>query len=338
MKCKKCNSDLRDGINFCTICGSKNTYEIKSETNRDFGLKKGLKIFLWVFFFPIMILCFVWNQKKISKKFRILIIILILLFYFVMGLVQKNEQNMINETVILTCYGEETLEIIKEINLFDELRNIESENQSCNSLEIEYGYDYEVEILMDENILQSIKIFDDDIYYYIYNLDKSYDIYDVETLEVVEYANSSLKAERENIESSQAEDETSSSSENTEEKITIEKTIIYDYEISIEELKDYYFDNGEGEGNKKYFGSSVKTTGYFMYYESGWGYKIVYLSNEAGSSKYKIACTSFIDDSYDVFIGLEQGDKVVFSGIVDELINEYSVYGILSFDDCEILN
>lgn len=139
--------------------------------------------------------------------------------------------------------------------------------------------------------------------------------------------------------SSQIQDQEINATDNVKEESTNEDVIIpinYDLEIEIQQLTEYYYDNGYKQGNLTYFGKKVKTAATFNSSDNKWP-KSIYMDTPSGSH-YRIACNSFKEDSFKKMSSKSVGEDISFIGKVDELISADNYKsGILTFEDCEIL-
>ena len=115
----------------------------------------------------------------------------------------------------------------------------------------------------------------------------------------------------------------------------------YDIEEDPKQVFDYYYNYGYAAGNKKYSGKTIKITAIMNYAESGWLYKLVYMK-PTFQSRFSYSCGSYINNSYEKMSNKSKGDEVVFIGRIDEIVSRDGGFapehGILSLDDCNILN
>ncbi len=102
----------------------------------------------------------------------------------------------------------------------------------------------------------------------------------------------------------------------------------YDIEVSAKTLSKVYYNN-ELDGNKKYFGKRIKTTGKFTSAEKGrlTGWNVVLVTGE----RYDYYCSTFADGEEKHFSEYNRGETLIIYAKVDELIGGY-----LNLKNCDL--
>ncbi len=98
-KCNNCGTIVKDNLSFCQQCGTvmpSRHISTTSINNSNQGTKKNLgclKIFLWLFFLPIMIIITIVKSKRLSKKGKTIILTVISIFYIIIALTGNTEKS-----------------------------------------------------------------------------------------------------------------------------------------------------------------------------------------------------------------------------------------------------
>lgn len=189
MKCGNCGNNYNKKDKFCENCGNKLNEKKKKKSIV-------LKVILWFFFLPIMLCIYVWKNEKIKKIYKIPIIICILVITYIYGEISTKEYEQLVKDTVNRCYPKEIYSKLDEACGVENLRGNFESDMECTELKLEDNSYNDLIINEEDGKLLSIKIKDGKEYKYIYNVDKSYDIYDCKTLEIKEKADEALKNER----------------------------------------------------------------------------------------------------------------------------------------------
>ena len=102
----------------------------------------------------------------------------------------------------------------------------------------------------------------------------------------------------------------------------------YDIEVDAKTLSKVYYNN-KLDGNKKYFGKRIKTTGKFTSAEKGklTGWNVVLVTGE----RYDFYCSTFADGEEKHFSEYNRGETLIVYAQVDELIGGY-----LNLKNCDL--
>lgn len=187
--CSNCGKELNNGK--CDKCGNKK--ELIQENKNS----KVIKILLWIFLFPIMLCVFIWKTDKINKKYKIPAIIGIIILTIIIGIISTANENKLKEKLIKNCYSEEVYNKIDETFGISNINGSFEENQKCENLIIKDAQYNEISIKEQNGKLVAILVKDGKMNKCVYAIDKSYDIYDSNTLELKQSADETLKKTRE---------------------------------------------------------------------------------------------------------------------------------------------
>ena len=99
-------------------------------------------------------------------------------------------------------------------------------------------------------------------------------------------------------------------------------------EVDAKTISNVYYNN-KLDGNKKYFGKRIKSSGKFTSADkdSITGWSVILDTGE----RYDYYCTSFVDGEERAFSNYNRGQKLIVYGEVDELIGSY-----LRLKDCDL--
>lgn len=187
----------KKNCNFCEDCGNKLSNGINTNKFNKNNNEKTIKIILWIFLFPIMLCIYIWKNERINQKYKIPIIIGIIIIAIVFVTISSASEEQLIKDTINKCYSEETYNKLDELYGIVNLDGNFESDMECSNLKLKDTDYNEIVITEKEEKLLSIQIKDGQEYKYIYNVDKSYDVYDHKTLEIKEKADEKLKAERE---------------------------------------------------------------------------------------------------------------------------------------------
>lgn len=167
------------------------TPEVKVKSN-----KKTWLILAWIFLFPFMATYYIVKSEKLDKKKKIIIISVMWILFLIIGATSSATENADLKNKIIECYSEETYEELNKIYTIENLNGIYS-TSTCSNIKMKDENNKEIKIsLNSEGKLEYIKVEDK----YLYNVDKSYDIYEKDLKTIKEPADETLKLEREKLE------------------------------------------------------------------------------------------------------------------------------------------
>lgn len=124
------------------------------------------------------------------------------------------------------------------------------------------------------------------------------------------------------------EDSKKEAEELEKESERIKELSKYDIEVDAKTLSKVYYNN-ELDGNKKYFGKRIKTTGKFTSAEHGklTGWNVVLVTGE----RYDYYCSTFVEGEEKHFSEYNRGETLIVYAKVDELVGGY-----LRLKDCDL--
>ena len=100
--CSSCGTEVKEGISFCQRCGNiigaqqRGARPSVEQQQKKIGC---LTIFLWIFFFPIMIIMFVAKSQKLSKKSKVATIVALSVVFLLIGILSpKDTDSQITNT------------------------------------------------------------------------------------------------------------------------------------------------------------------------------------------------------------------------------------------------